>query len=84
MDDEAAPQAARGAADGGRAGTDLAAVSEALGVLRLAWGDGYMFGYDELGYWAARPGRPGTAIHRADDPEELGRLLSGDAGRGAS
>ena len=55
-------------------------VSQALEAPRLAWGDVYMFGRDEEGYWAARPDRPGTGIHRAGDPEELCRLLADDFG----
>lgn len=72
---EAAPQAARSMADGEHG---LEAVSQALEALRLAWGDAYMFGHDEQGYWAARLHRPGTEILRADTPEELGKLLAAD------
>jgi hypothetical protein len=72
---EAAPQAARSTADGEHG---LETVCEALEALRLAWGDVYMFGHDEQGYWAARLHRPGTEILRADTPEELGKLLTAD------
>jgi hypothetical protein len=68
----AAPQAPDGMTDGAR---DLEAVSRALGALRLAWGDVYLFGHDEQGYWAARP-RAGTAILRGETPEELGILCA--------
>lgn len=77
--EEAAPQAARRTTDGEHA-VDLAAASQALGALRLAWSNVYMFGHDEKGYWAARPDRPGTGILRADTPGELGNLLTGDSG----
>ena len=72
---EAAPQAAAGHADGAR---DLETVSRALEALRLAWGDKWLFGHDEKGYWAA--GRPGSGIRRAGTPEELGELLVGGSG----
>jgi hypothetical protein len=73
--DEAAPQAARGMTDGEH---DLGEVSEALRALRLAWGDTYMFGHDERGYWAARHHRPGTEILRAETAEQLGSLCAAD------
>lgn len=79
MDEAAVPQAARGKTDGGRAAVDLAAVSQALEALRLAWGDSYMTGHDGKGYWAARPDRIGSLM-RAGTPGELGRLLAGDFG----
>ena len=75
-----AAEGAGGRTDGDR---DLAAVSQARGALRLAWGDVYMFGHDEKGYWAAQADAPGTGIHRANNPEELGRLLT-DFGPGPS
>ena len=70
--DEAAPQAAGGVTDSEH---DLEEVSEALGALRLAWGDIYMFGHDEKGYWAAGH-RPGTEILRAETAEQLGTLCA--------
>jgi hypothetical protein len=73
--DEAAPQAARGMAHSER---DLEEVSEALRALRLAWGDTYMLGHDEKGYWAARHHRPGTEILRAETAEELGSRCVAD------
>lgn len=73
---EAAPQAATGTTGGER---DLAAVSAALQALRAAWGDdGYNFGYDGRGYWAAQPSA-GRGIHRAGSPEELCRLLAAES-----
>jgi hypothetical protein len=57
---------------------DLDLVSRALEALRLAWGDVYMFGHDEKGYWAARHGRPGAEILRAETAEELGLLCAAD------
>lgn len=72
MGEGAAPQVARGSADGE---DRLADVSQALEALRLAWGDVYTFGYDGE-FWAERPDRPGTL--RADTAEELGSLLAGD------
>jgi hypothetical protein len=49
--------------------------SRALEALRLAWGDVYMFGRDERGYWAARPAA-GSGILSAGTPEELGMLCA--------
>jgi hypothetical protein len=66
--DEAAPQAAKGAADFER---DLGAVSHGLAALRAAWGDVFLFGHDERGYWAAPPSA-GKGWMCADTPEELG------------
>lgn len=66
---EAVPQAASGMADGVH---ELGAVSEELRALRLAWGDTFMFGHDELGYWASWLHRPGTAILRGETSRELG------------
>ena len=77
--DEAAPQAARG---GTAAPHELETVSNVLQALRLAWGDVYLFGHDERGYWAA--GCPGSGIKRAETPEALGRLLAGDPAAGLS
>lgn len=76
---EAAPQAARG---GTTAPRELETVSNMLQALRMAWGDVYMLGHDERGYWAA--GGPGSGIKRAETPEELGKLLAGDPAAGLS
>ncbi len=63
--DEAAPQAAEGSED----------VARALDVLRLLWGDSYLFGYDpDKGWWVIREGRLGSLLI-ADSAEELARLL---------
>lgn len=78
MDKWAAPQAAIDTSDGERA-VDLAAVSRALLVLRLAWGDVYLFGHDEQGYWAARY-HAGTGVLRAETPEEMGERCAADCG----
>jgi hypothetical protein len=67
--DEAAPQAA-----GGMSAEDT---EQALGYLRLLWGDEFLIGHDEQGYWATRHGEVGGRIMRADDPGKLGELMSG-------
>ena len=54
-------------------------VEQALGYLRQLWGDEFMIGHDEQGYWAAPNGQIGHII-RADDPEELGELMNDHAG----
>jgi hypothetical protein len=51
--DEAAPQAA-----GGMSAEDT---EQALGYLRLLWGDEFLIGHDEQGYWATRHGDVGGA-----------------------
>lgn len=74
MEDEtAAPQAAAGGEEA------LEAVSGALRALRLAWGDEFMLGHDERGYWAARR-RPGGGVLRAGTPRELGGLCAAATG----
>ena len=70
----AAPQAAKGMADSEH---DLEAVSRALEALRRAWGDVYLFGHDEKGYWAARR-HAGTEVLRGETPEELGERCLAD------
>lgn len=65
-------------------GASLGAVSDALMVLRLVWGDAYEFGHDERGYWALPPGRPEAEKLRADTPEELGQLLAAGPAAGPS
>ena len=69
--DEAAPQAA--------GGTHAEDVQQALDYLRLLWGDEFLIGHDEQGYWSAPNGQIGQII-RAGDPGELGELMNGDAG----
>ena len=69
---EAAPQAASGT------GSDEA--EQALGYLRLLWGDEFLIGHDEQGYWATRHGDVGGPIMRADDPGKLGELMNDDRG----
>ena len=64
---EAAPQAAD--------------IEQALGYLRLLWGDEFLIGHDEQGYWAAPHGQIGHII-RADDPDELGELMNDYPGAG--
>ena len=75
--DEAAADAAQDETEG-RTVADLRAVSQALDALRLTWGHVYAIGHDDKGYWGARPGRPGTTIHRSEAPEELDGLLAED------
>jgi hypothetical protein len=69
--DEAAPQAA--------GGTHTEDVQQALDYLLLLWGDEFIIGHDEQGYWAA-PRRATGKIIRADDPGELGGLMNDYAG----
>ena len=54
-------------------------VEQALGYLRLLWGDEFLIGHDELGYWAAPHGQIGHII-RADVADELGEKLNGMPG----
>ena len=68
---EAAPQAA--------GGTHTEDVQQALEYLRLLWGDEFLIGHDDQGYWAA-PRRATGKIIRADDPGELGGLMNDYAG----
>lgn len=67
---EAAPQAAEGISAGD--------IEKALGVLRLLWGDEYLFGYDrEHGcFWVIKGGNLGSLL-TAPAVEELGRKLDG-------
>ena len=69
---EAAPQAAEG--------TGSEDVDQALGYLRLFWGDEFLIGHDAEGYWATRHGDVGGRIMRADDPGMLGELMNDYAG----
>ena len=68
---EAAPQAA--------GGTYTEDVQQALDYLRLLWGDEFLTGHDEHGYWAAPHGQIGHMM-RADDPGKLGGLMNDYAG----
>ena len=68
---DAAPQAA--------GGTHTEDVQQALDYLLLLWGDEFLIGHDEQGYWAA-PHRATGEIIRAGGPGELGGLMNGDAG----
>jgi hypothetical protein len=68
---EVAPQAA--------GGTHTEDVQQALDYLTLLWGDEFMIGHDEQGYWAA-PRHVTGEIIRANDPGELGELMNGYAG----
>ncbi|HEX3956213.1 MAG TPA: hypothetical protein VHZ03_06225 [Trebonia sp.] len=54
-------------------------IEQALGYLRLLWGDDFMIGHDEHGYWAAPNGQIGH-IMRAGGPDELGELMNDYAG----
>jgi hypothetical protein len=71
---EAAPQSASGMIS-----EDAA---RALDVLRLIWGDSYMFGTDdEHGWWVIRDGKIGSIL-TADSAERLGTLLAEQEGTG--
>ena len=65
---EAAPQAA--------GGTHTEDVRQALDYLVLLWGDEFLIGHDEHGYYATRRGDVGGRILRADDPGELGEQMN--------
>lgn len=56
-------------------------IERALEYLRLFWGDEFMIGHDEQGYWAAPHGQIGCII-RAGSPDEFGTLMNGHAGTG--
>ncbi|HEX3962535.1 MAG TPA: hypothetical protein VHZ03_38890 [Trebonia sp.] len=72
--DEAAPQAASGMIS-----EDAA---RALDVLRLIWGDSFIFGTDhEHGWWVIRDGKIGSIL-TSDSPERLGMLLAEQEGTG--
>ena len=55
-------------------------IEQALSYLRLLWGDEFLIGHDEQGYWATRHRDVGGRIMRADDPGKLGALMHGYAG----
>jgi len=55
-------------------------VEQALGYLKLLWGEEFLLGHDEQGYWAAPHGQIGHII-RTDDADELGEKMNGRAGR---
>jgi hypothetical protein len=65
---EAAPQAAEGTYRGD--------VEQALGLLRLLYGDEYTFGYDPAAdeFWVIRNGKIGSLL-TAPTPEALGGLI---------
>jgi len=64
---EAAPQAASGT---------ISEDAASLDVLRLIWGDSYMFGTDdEHGWWVIRDGKIGSIL-TSDSAERLGTLLA--------
>jgi len=52
----------------GEAAPQAEDIEQALGYLRLFWGDEFMIGHDEQGYWAYRRG-------------EVGGLMRGQPGR---
>lgn len=56
-------------------------IEQALSYLRLLWGDEFMIGHDEQGYWAARHGQVGGPILRAAWPGDLGEQMNGGAGQ---
>lgn len=67
---EAAPQAAEG--------MSAEDTDKALRVLRLLWGDEYLFGYDGKHgcWWAIKAGNLGSLL-TAPNPKELGKMLDG-------
>jgi hypothetical protein len=56
-------------------------IEQALGYLRMLWGDEFIIGHDEQGYWAHRRGEVG-GLMRAASPDELGEKMNGSAGSG--
>jgi hypothetical protein len=59
-------------------------IEKALDVLRLLWGDEYMFGFDpEHGWWVIKNGHL-ISLLTADSPERLGKVLADEAGTGPS
>lgn len=71
--DEAAELAARGAVEGIVTGD----AAQALEALEMIYGDEFMIGCDEKGWWAARRGKIGE-FFRAPDPEMLAMWMNGD------
>ena len=66
MDDTAPPRAV------GKNDEDM---GKALELLRLLWGEEYLFGHDpDRGWWVTKNGRIGSLL-TAGSPEELARLL---------
>jgi hypothetical protein len=59
-------------------GTSSEEVRQALAYLKLFWGDEFLIGHDEQGYWAAAPSVRQGGLVRAGSPEELGKLMNGE------
>ena len=66
----------------GEAAPQAADVEQALVYLRLLWGDEFLIGHDEHGYWATRHGDVGGRILRSDDPDDLGEQMNDYSGAG--
>ena len=62
--EEAAPQAAQ------------EDVEQALGYLRLLWGDEFEIGHDAQGFWARPTGQPDADLLRAATAEDLGGKMN--------
>lgn len=71
--DEAAAEAASNAVEGMIAGD----IAQALEALDMLYGDEFMLGYDEQGWWAAGH-KPGGGFIRAGDPVELAEKMNGE------
>ncbi len=50
----------------------------ALEAVRFGWGDAYVIGYDERGYWAARRDRIPAPLLTAPDPDGLRNAITED------
>ncbi|HEY1823704.1 MAG TPA: hypothetical protein VGG83_27680, partial [Trebonia sp.] len=70
--DEAAETAAGNTVQGWVTGD----VAQALEALDMLYGDEFMTGYDEKGWWAALRGRIGE-FKRAGNPTELAEWMNG-------
>lgn len=75
--DEAAADATSGAISGMVTGDD----AQALEALDMLWGDEFMVGCDEKGWWASRRGVIGS-LFRAGSPEELDKAILADSEAG--
>lgn len=55
-------------------------VEQALTYLRLLWGDEFLIGHDDQGYWATRRGEVGGKTLRSASPDDLGDQMNGWSG----
>jgi hypothetical protein len=69
-------EAAAEAASGGTEKVVTGDIAQALEALEMLYGDQFMIGYDEKGYWASLRGKIGE-FKRSDDPMELAEWMNG-------